>query len=98
MYRTLLFLIIIQCLCAFNSEYGQDSNIPRKYFAAHKIGKSSDYGILKFNNPDDHVATIHDFLDDSKSCQEIVEALNSNACKEIPVQCLNPYTCIALNK
>lgn len=72
---------------------------PRNYFAANKSGASPDYGIIKFGNPDDHVITVHGFMDDAASCNEVVEALNSNACKETDSrQCLNPYSCIALNE
>jgi hypothetical protein len=72
---------------------------PRKYFAANKSGASSDYGIIKFGNPDDHVITVHGFMDDAASCEEVVAALNTNACKETDSQrCLNPYSCIALNE
>jgi hypothetical protein len=72
---------------------------PRKYFAANKSGASSDYGIIKFGNPDDHVITVHGFMDDAASCEEVVAALNTNACKETDGQrCLNPYSCIALNE
>ena len=72
---------------------------PRKYFAANKSGASPDYGIIKFGNPDDYVITVHGFMDDAASCKEVVEALNTNACKETDgQQCLNPYSCIALNE
>jgi hypothetical protein len=68
------------------------------FFAKHKIGSSPDYGIIKFEHPGDHVVTVHGFTDDRASCREIAEALNSNACKETNgEQCLNPYSCDALN-
>ena len=72
---------------------------PRKCFASSKSGASADYGIIKFGNPDDHVITVHGFMDDAASCAEVVEALNTNACKETNgQQCLNPYSCVALNE
>lgn len=70
---------------------------PRKYFSSNKIGSSPDYGVMKWGN--DHVISVHGFMDDLKTCEEIVTALNSNACKEITdgSSCLNPYSCQPLN-
>jgi len=71
---------------------------PKKFFEKNKIGTSSDYGIVKFSDPSDHVITVHGFSDDASSCTEIVNSLNSNACKETGGQgCRNPYSCMRLN-
>lgn len=71
---------------------------PKQFFSKHKIGSSPDFGIIKFGNPEDHVVTVHGFSDDGASCREIADALNTNACKETGgQQCLNPYSCDALN-
>lgn len=71
---------------------------PKEFFAKHKAGTSPDYGIIKWNDPKDHVITIHGFADDSGSCTEVADSLNINACKETNGQnCLNPYSCIQLN-
>lgn len=71
---------------------------PKEFFAEHKAGNSPDYGIIKWNDSKDHVITVHGFADDSKSCIEVADALNLNACKETGGQnCLNPYSCIPLN-
>lgn len=98
--RTLAMLIASAFLlpsCSMERE--STLTAPRTYFAANKSGASPDYGIIKFGNPDDHVITVHGFMDDAASCKEVVEALNSNACKETDgQQCLNPYSCIALNQ
>ncbi|MEJ1095859.1 MULTISPECIES: hypothetical protein [unclassified Pseudoxanthomonas] len=46
-----------------------------------------------------HVITVHGFMDDAVSCKEVTEALNANACKDTDgQQCLNPYSCVALNE
>jgi hypothetical protein len=69
---------------------------PREFFNNHKIGSSPDYGVMKFGN--DHVITVHGFMDDLATCQEVVIAMNFNACKETGGQgCLNPYSCTPLN-
>ena len=98
--RTLAMLFVSAVLCASCSmERESTLTAPRKYFASNKSGASADYGIIKLGNPDDHVITVHGFMDDSASCKEVVEALNTNACKETDgQQCLNPYSCIALNE
>jgi hypothetical protein len=54
---------------------------PRGFFRKNKIGTSPDFGIVKFDNIVDHVITVHGFSDDLASCQDIVKALNKNACK-----------------
>ena len=76
----------------------QDSpDAPRKFFNSHKIGSSADYGVMKFGN--DHVITVHGFMDDFATCQEVVQAMNFNACKETDGKgCLDPYSCAPLNK
>ena len=98
--RTLAMLVVSAVLLASCSmERESTLTAPRKYFAANKYGASLDYGVIKFGNPDDHVITVHGFMDDAASCEEVVAALNTNACKETDgQQCLNPYSCIALNQ
>lgn len=71
---------------------------PKEFFATHKIGTSRDYGVIKNNDPHDHVVTVHGFMDDQASCVQIANSLNTDACKETDGQgCLNLYSCIALN-
>lgn len=79
---------------------GDDSlDAPRKFFAENKIGSSVDYGIIKMGDLRNHVITVHGFTDDFASCKEVVEALNTNACKELGGQnCLDPYSCVPLNQ
>lgn len=94
-----LGLVSAVLLASCSMERESTLTAPRKYFAANKSGASPDYGVIKFGNPDDHVITVHGFMDDAASCKEVVEALNTNACKETDgQQCLNPYSCIALNE
>lgn len=94
-----LGLISAVLLVSCSADRESTLTAPRKYFAANKSGASPDYGIIKFGNPDDHVITVHGFMDDAASCEEVVAALNTNACKETNgQQCLNPYSCIALNE
>lgn len=72
---------------------------PREFFYKNKIGSSVDYAVIKWRNPDDHVATVHGFADDGATCQQIVTALNADACKEIDGEgCMNPFSCDPLNQ
>lgn len=98
--RTLAMLAVSAVLLA-SCSMDRESTLtaPSKYFATNKSGASPDYGIIKFGNPDDHVITVHGFMDDAAACEEVIAALNTNACKETNgQQCLNPYSCIALNE
>ena len=96
-----LAVCLVSALLLTSCSMDRESTLtaPRNYFAANKSGTSPDYGIIKFGNADDHVITVHGFMDDAASCKEVVQALNTSACKETNgQQCLNPYSCIALNE
>ncbi len=96
---TRLFIIGFS-LVTLLSGCGQDSNLdaPRKFFSKNKIGGSPDYAVIKWNNPEDHAATIHGFMDDRKICQIFADALNKDACNETGSRnCLNPFSCQPLN-
>lgn len=98
MIRHILLVIALVSVGCTNDTYST-LDAPKLFFAKHKIGSSTDYGIIKFNDPSDHVITIHGFADDRASCSEVADALNSNACEDTGgEQCLNPYSCIALNE
>ncbi len=91
--RLTIWILFLTCLVGCDKD---DLNATREFFSNHKIGSSPDYGVMKFGN--DHVITVHGFMDDLATCQEIVTAMNFNACKETDGQgCLNPYSCAALN-
>jgi len=98
--RHILFLAVATVTLVGCSEDPYSSlDAPKQFFAKNKIGSSPDYGIIKFGDKSDHVITVHGFADDSASCREVADALNVNACKETGGhQCLNPYSCIALNQ
>lgn len=71
---------------------------PRTFFNRHKVGESPDYAVVKWGRPDDHVATVHGFLDDLGSCLVIAEALNKDSCKATNgANCRNPFSCQPLN-
>lgn len=79
---------------------GEDSNLeaPKKFFGKNKIGNSPDYAVIKWNDPKDHVATVHGFMDDMKACKIFADALNRDACNESGGRnCLNPFSCQPLN-
>lgn len=95
-------LFVIALLGTFLSLAGCKEKIgldaPRKFFSKNKIGASPDYAIIKWGDPEDHVATVHGFMDDMKSCMIMAEALNKDACSETDGQnCLNPFSCQPLN-
>ena len=91
--RLILWILFITSLVGCQKD---NFDAPREFFSNHRIGSSPDYGVMKFGN--DHVITVHGFMDDLVTCQEIVAAMNFNACKETNGQeCLNPYTCTPLN-
>jgi hypothetical protein len=95
------FVLIVFSFVALLTGCEQASNLdaPRKFFSENKIGSSADYGVVKWNDPEDHVVTVHGFMDDMKSCLIIAEALNKDACSETGGQgCRNPFSCQPLNK
>lgn len=52
---------------------------PEGFFSKKAIGYSSDYGVYYDGNLDDHVITVHGFLDDHKICEDIVGMLESQS-------------------
>jgi len=64
---------------------GCDST-PEDYFSNNKIGSGTDFAVMK--NGDDHVITVHGFIDDYETCKEIVVLLETKG---------GSYTCSALN-
>ena len=71
---------------------------PRNFFNENKIGSSADYAIVKWGDPEDHVVTVHGFMDDLKSCMLISDALNDDACKGTGGDgCSQPFSCQPLN-
>jgi|WetSurSiteA1Bulk_404760.scaffolds.fasta_scaffold00099_19 hypothetical protein len=95
----IMWIVLILVISALNGcEKNQDLNTPRVFFNKNKVGISPDYAVVKWNDPEDHVVTVHGFMDDMKSCIIIADALNKDACKEIDgVNCLNPFSCQPLN-
>jgi hypothetical protein len=99
MTRWQIFAMYLALLLGCSRDPFENLDSPRVFFGKNKIGTSPDFGIVKFGNIEDHVITVHGFSDDLASCQEIVKALNENACKEITDRsaCLDPYSCQPLN-
>lgn len=81
--KTILIILISISSLFF---VGCEHKTPKDYFAKNKIGAGSDYGIMK--NGYDHVITIHGFLDDYDTCQDIAAMLNAEGGR---------YTCQPLN-
>ena len=59
-----------------------------------QIGSSPDYAVVKWDNVEDHVVTVHGFTDDMTACADIAAAMNYSACRETRgAGCLEPYSC-----
>jgi hypothetical protein len=99
MTRNVLWLALVAGALMLNGcESKSNLDAPREFFSKHKIGSSADYAVIKWGNPEDHVVTVHGFMDDLKSCQLIADALNKDACNETGGKnCLNPFSCQPLN-
>lgn len=92
----LLESMLVLAGCSYDPYSTLDA--PKQFFSSQKVGSSADYGVVKFNDPANHVITVHGFTVDAASCREVADALNLNACKETGgEQCLIPYSCIALS-
>ena len=88
------WIVLVLCISALAG----CNQTPRAFFGKNKIGSSPDYAVVKWNNPEDHVATVHGFVDDMKNCTIIAHALNKDACSETDGEnCLNPFSCQPLN-
>ena len=95
-FSILMLSLAVACGCTNEKTSSLDG--PKEFFAVNKAGTSADYGVIKWQDPSDHVISVHGFADDFKTCAEVADALNFNACKETAGQnCLNPFSCIALN-
>lgn len=93
-------LLSALAIAAILSGCERDSSLeaPQAFFAANKSGSSPDYGVIKWNDPEHHVITVHGFMDDLKTCLIIVDALNKDACSELGgSDCLDPFSCQPLN-
>ena len=53
------------------------SKSPQEYFKSNQSGASADYGIFYDGNLDDHVVTVHGFLDGRSVCKEVVKMLKN---------------------
>lgn len=88
------WILLVLCISAL----GGCNQTPRVFFGKNKIGSSADYAVVKLNNLEDHVATVHGFMDDMKNCTIIADALNKDACSETDGEnCLNPFSCQPFN-
>lgn len=79
--RTPLLMLIVVVTSLTGCEKASNLDAPKAFFSKNKVGSSPDYGVIKWNNPEDHVITIHGFVDDLKSCLIVAEAMNKDACK-----------------
>jgi hypothetical protein len=70
--KVIFFVLFILILPGCKQE--TDLDAPRKFFEKNKIGSSPDYAVIKWNNPEDHVITVHGFMNDLKSCLIVANA------------------------
>lgn len=66
------------------------SKSPKEHFESNQAGFSPDYGVYYNGNLDDHVVTVHGFLDDRSVCLDIAEMLEKQ-------NNVKSYSCIKLN-
>lgn len=93
-----LFLLALAAFALAGCEQKAGLDAPRKFFSQNKIGSSPDFGIIKWNNPTDHVVSVHGSMDDMETCRIVADALNQDACSETGGEdCLNPFSCQPLN-
>lgn len=85
------FLFLVSC----SQEQAPKETSPtdlKEYFKHHKIGSSSDYAVIK--NGDDYLLTIHGYMDDKQTCEDIIKPLNADPkLSTLP----GSYTCLKLN-
>jgi len=86
-YTRLLLALVSLALVACGKV--NDLEAPRKFFSEHRSGNSPDYGIFKGFGNDDHVASVHGFMDDLDVCLKLAAKLN----EEEP----GAYRCVPLN-
>lgn len=87
---------ILVCLLAVSATACSDKPATqedlKEYFSKHKIGTSPDYAIMK--NGDDHLATIHGYMDDQAVCMSLIKPMNEDpSLSVIP----GTYSCVPLN-
>ena len=69
-----------------------DQSDVQRFFSKHKIGSSADYAVMK--NGDDHLMTIHGYVDDYSTCMDLIEPYNRDpALTVVP----GTYSCERLN-
>ena len=84
-----LLLVLISVLASLGCSDKDNLGAPKQFFAKNKIGGSADYAIMKGYFGDDHVVTVHGFMDDLSACLKLADKLN----EEEP----ETYHCVPLN-
>lgn len=80
-------IVLLAVLALVGCQRASNLDAPREFFAKNKIGSSADYGVMKDGN--DHVITVHGFIDDQTNCLEIAAMLNKKG--------QGLYSCVPLN-
>jgi hypothetical protein len=90
MKKLLLLLSILILTSCGKQEISQEKL--KEYFKNHKVGRSSDYAVMK--NSNDYLLTIHGYMDDREVCESLIKNYN-----EDPKLSVLPgtYSCIQLN-
>lgn len=82
-----LALLFLAVLTLASCQRSSNFDTPREFFEKNKIGSSPDYSVMK--NGNDHVISVHGFVDDLTTCQEISAMLNKTP--------KGVYSCVPLN-
>lgn len=84
----LTFLTSLLCVSIRASDIQfPDENLAKRFFEQTAVSLTPVYGVMKAG--DDHVATVHGFVDNAQICREFVEALSNTKPKV--------FSCIKLN-
>lgn len=91
------YFLLIFALISFNCEAEEifpDINIAKEFFDKTDVSISPVYGVFK--GKDDHVATIHGFVDNLENCEDIFVILNKGKNGSLDTPGL--FNCIKLNE
>jgi hypothetical protein len=71
----------------------------RAFFERGKVSGSIDWGVVKWDDPNNFVIAVFGFTNDHKTCRDVAAALNKQDCEELMKGvCVDPYSCVPLNR
>lgn len=88
-----LFIFLISVISISNDVSSIElpiKNVVRNFFEKNNVSLSPVYGVIK--GKDDHVATVHGFVDNLEICNEFITLLNKDGLRNT-----NLFSCVKLN-